>query len=65
MIKNAIIGILVAAMINISGLIVVNDVRKLWGLAGFAFVTWLSLNIMDSVVDHLWDDLVKSVKGCE
>ena len=61
MVKNLIIGILVAIIANMSNLWVVSDSRLIWANISTIFVVWLLLSMVDSAIEYIWDDLVRMV----
>ena len=61
MVKNLIIGILVAIIANMSNLWVVSDSRLIWANISTIFVVWLLLSMADSAIEYIWDDLVRMV----
>lgn len=62
MVKNFIIGVLVAIIANMSKVWVVSDSRLIWVNIFTVFIVWLAMSMLDSAVEYIWDDLVRMVK---
>ena len=62
MVKNLIIGVLVAIIANMSKVWVVSDSRLIWVNIFTVFIVWLAMSMLDSAVEYIWDDLVRMVK---
>ena len=62
MVKNFIIGVLVAIIANMSKVWVVSDSRLIWVNIFTVFIVWLTMSMLDSAIEYIWDDLVRMVK---
>ena len=62
MVKNFIIGVLVAIIANMSKVWVVSDSRLIWVNIFTVFIVWLAMSMLDSAIEYIWDDLVRMVK---
>lgn len=62
MVKNFIIGVLVAIIANMSKVWVVSDSRLIWANIFTVIIVWITMSMLDSAIEYIWDDLVRMVK---